>query len=123
MIATIAVTAKTAEKKNFSDRSDHSDHMETIFQRSQRQRSLSLRSLKSSFHMIAAITEFFFLSDLSDHSYRSNHMKARLKVNMGSQIIANVTLHTNGRGFRVACANLQGTPWSFKQERSGITLK
>ena len=56
------------------------------------------------------IAEFFFLSDLSDHSYRSEHLEARLKVNIGSLIIANVTLDTNGRGFRVACANLQGTP-------------
>ena len=46
MIATIAVIAAIAEKKKFSD------HMETTLQRSQRQRSLrllSLRSLESGF--------------------------------------------------------------------------
>ena len=42
------------------------------------QRSLLLRLLESGFHMIAAITELFFLSDCSDHSDRSDHMETRL---------------------------------------------
>ena len=38
-------------------------------------------------------------------------------------ITASVTSHTDGQELRVACANLQGTPWSSEQERSGIRLK
>ena len=83
--------AMIAEKKF----SDGRDHLETTFQRSQRptiaeielflsQRSLSLRllrSLESGFHMIPTIAELVFLSDRSDHSARSDHMKTRLKTN------------------------------------------
>ena len=52
------------------------------------QRSLSLRSalrsLESGFHMIAVIAAiaeplFFFVSDRSDHSVRTDHMETRLK--------------------------------------------
>ena len=81
MIATIAAIAET-KKLQQSQRSH-----ETTLQRSQRQqslrykvlsqRSLSLRSLGSGFHMIA---ELFFLSDRRDHSGRSHHMETGLNL-------------------------------------------
>ena len=85
MIATIAVIAAIVEEKTFSDRSDHSDHIRnhspaieatTIaeIEKVPSKRLLSLRSLESGFHMIAAIAEFF-PSDRSDHS---DHMETRL---------------------------------------------
>ena len=73
MIATIA------EKKKFSYRSDHIDHIRNHspaiaattkrpeIEKVPSQRLLSLRSLESGFHMIAAIAEFF-LSDYSDNN-------------------------------------------------------
>ena len=91
MIATITVIT---EKKKYSDRmveiiviirkplsSDRSNRSDTdrVIEFFLSQRSLSLRTLESGFHMIAAITElFFFLSDHSDHSNRSEHMETRL---------------------------------------------
>ena len=78
MIATIAVIAAISEKKKFSDRSDHSDHIRNYspaiaattiaeIEKVPSQRLLSLRSLESGFHMIAAIAEFF-LSDCRDNN-------------------------------------------------------
>ena len=46
----------------------------TITDKKKVQRWLSLRSLESGFHMIAAIADFFFLSDRSDHS---DHMETK----------------------------------------------
>ena len=44
---------------------------------SAKDRLLSLPSLESGFHMIAAIAALFFLSDCSGHGDRSNHMGTR----------------------------------------------
>ena len=38
-------------------------------------------------------------------------------------ITASVKSHKSGREPRLACANLQGTPQPFKQERSGIRYR
>ena len=74
MIATIAVIAAIAEKKKTSAIAATTI---TEIQKVLSQRSLSLRSLESGFHMIA---ELFFLSNRSYHSDRSNHMETGLNL-------------------------------------------
>ena len=83
MIATIAVIAAITEKKKFSD------HMETT-DRSDNDRSdrtfyieaIVVAAIAGEwFHMIAiiaAIADFFFLSDCSDHRDCSDHMETGL---------------------------------------------
>ena len=83
MIATIAVIAAITEKKKFSDhirkplsgdRSDN-DRWDRTFYIS----AIVVAAIAGEwFHMIAAIAEFFFLSDRSDHSDGSDHMETGL---------------------------------------------
>ena len=86
MIATIAVIAAIAEKKKISDRSDHCDHMKPLSSGGSDNNRWDVKSSISAIVVAAIagewfpdmIAEFFFLSDRSDHSNRSDHMETRL---------------------------------------------